>query len=142
VYELYSRTLDLVPGSNNIQKFHEDAKLMARAETQSFLLRGLFALSNSNITSSSSSSSTAAAVTLTCKFAFSKREKEVLRNGRNRSSRGPLRVSQQVYSECTALETLLGYLYLKDQFRLQVVLDELSRLRTSCSIIPDKINWN
>jgi 23S rRNA maturation mini-RNase III len=102
---------------------------MARAETQSFLLRGLFALSNSNITSTP------------CKFEFSKREKEVLRNGRNRSSRGPLRVSQQVYSECTALETLLGYLYLKDQFRLQVVLDELSRLRTS-SIIPDKINWN
>lgn len=88
---------------------------MAKAETQSEFLRKLFLLSDSNEDS----------------FEFTRKEKDILRNGRNRASRGPLRVSQQVYSEGSALETLIGYLYLSDRFRLQEVLNMISSLKQS-----------
>lgn len=90
---------------------------MARAETQSELLRALFLHSDSSTDS----------------FELTKKEKDILRNGRNRSSRGPLRVSQQVYSEGTALETLIGYLYLSDRLRLQDVLKKLTSIKDNVS---------
>lgn len=127
VYELYSRTVDILPGTNRIQKFHDDAQHMARAETQSQLLRRLFSCSQlSNDI-----------------FELTKREIDILKNGRNCSSRGPLRVTHQVYGEGSALETLIGYLYLSDRFRLQVVLDKLNSLRNiQDPSLDHKIIWN
>ena len=50
-------------------------------------------------------------------------ENEWLRRGRNAAGRGPRRLKPQTYREATALETLLGVLYLTDTERLSVILE-------------------
>jgi hypothetical protein len=51
-----------------------------------------------------------------------------LRKGRNAAGVGPSRLARGIYGEATALETLLGFLYLTDRERLQNLLDSLVRL--------------
>ena len=49
-------------------------------------------------------------------------EKDVLRWGRNASVKPPRGLERKVYSDATAVECLVGYLWLTDQGRLSQVL--------------------
>ncbi|WP_225852823.1 ribonuclease III domain-containing protein, partial [Haemophilus parainfluenzae] len=45
-------------------------------------------------------------------------EQDLLRRGRNASSRGPRRLDPLIYQQASSFETLLGYLYLTNPERL------------------------
>ncbi|NEO27354.1 MAG: hypothetical protein F6K03_10780 [Kamptonema sp. SIO4C4] len=53
-------------------------------------------------------------------------EQAVVRRGRNAVNRKPQRLDAQIYQQATSLETLIGYLYLKDFARLQELLTAIS----------------
>jgi ribonuclease III family protein len=58
-------------------------------------------------------------------------EQEMLRRGHNANSKVPQRLDPETYRKATALEALLGYLYLSDPARLEqvlAILDELSKI--------------
>jgi 23S rRNA maturation mini-RNase III len=52
-------------------------------------------------------------------------ERAILRRGRNAATRCPQRLSLKIYQQATSLETLIGYLYLKNPQRLQQLLEKL-----------------
>ena len=56
-------------------------------------------------------------------FAMTEDEQEWLRRGRNASGRGPRRLDPKVYRAASALETLVGYLYLSDRARLEQLFE-------------------
>ena len=56
-------------------------------------------------------------------FGLTEEEQDWLRRGRNASARGPRRLDPKVYRAATAFETLLGYLHLADQPRLEEVFE-------------------
>jgi len=74
------------------------AVAIVRAEAQSVLLRRL----------------------LRSEWPITRTERVLLRRGRNSAGLGPARLPGGAYGEATALETLLGYLYLSDRARMQV----------------------
>ena len=53
-------------------------------------------------------------------------EADVVRRGRNATSKSPRRLSAKIYRQATAFETLVGYLYITDQTRLQELLTMLN----------------
>ncbi len=99
VYELFVRGSFLLP-PKRIQAFHQQVVNQVRAEQQARQVQQLLPL-------------------------LTAAEQDLLRRGRNASSRGPRRVDSQIYQQSTAFEALIGYLYLTDQSRLAELLNTL-----------------
>ncbi|MEP0899920.1 ribonuclease III domain-containing protein [Nodosilinea sp. FACHB-13] len=99
VYELFVRGSFLLP-PKRIQAFHQQVVNQVRAEQQARQVQQLLPL-------------------------LTAAEQDLLRRGRNASSRGPRRVDSQIYQQSTAFEALIGYLYLTDQNRLAELLNTI-----------------
>lgn len=99
VYELYIRGIYLLPPKRQ-HIYHQEVVTQVRAETQAQHLRSLQPYLNSV-------------------------EQDVVRRGRNATSRRPKRVSAAIYQQATSLEALMGYLYLIDRDRLAYLLETL-----------------
>jgi ribonuclease III family protein len=96
VYELYMRSQYLLPPSR-IRDYHQQVVNCVRAETQAAFAIALLPY-------------------------LSDAEKQILKQGRNAATGQPKRLSPEIYQQATALETLIGYLYLTDLERLQEIL--------------------
>jgi ribonuclease-3 family protein len=99
VYELFVRGALLVP-PKRIRAYHHQVVSQVRAEQQSFYLQQL----SPHLTEA---------------------EQDILRRGRNASSRSPKRLDSQTYQQATGFEALIGYLYLTDLDRLMDLLGQL-----------------
>lgn len=99
VYELFMRGVLLYP-PKRIQDYHRQVVAQVRAEQQAFWAEQLEPL----LTDS---------------------ERDVLRRGRNASSRGPKRVDGAIYQRATGFEALIGYLYLTNPQRLAELLGQI-----------------
>jgi ribonuclease-3 family protein len=99
VYELYIRTRYLLP-PKRLQTYHNQVVAQVRAESQARHLQSLHPHLNEG-------------------------EREIVRRGRNATSKRPKRAEPDVYQQATGLETLLGYLYLSDLHRLVQLLEQL-----------------
>lgn len=99
VYELYVRSRYLLPPKRS-QTYHHLVVAQVRAETQARHLEALTPHLN-NV------------------------ELEIVRRGRNATTKGPRRVDPEIYQQATSLETLIGYLYLTDSQRLAQLLQQL-----------------
>ncbi len=99
VYELFVRGMFLLP-PKRIQVFHQQVVNQVRAEQQAHQVQRLLPL-------------------------LTEAEQDLLRRGRNASSRGPRRVDSQIYQQSTGFEALIGYLYLSDPARLMELLGGL-----------------
>ncbi|MGL6134207.1 MAG: ribonuclease III domain-containing protein [Prochlorococcaceae cyanobacterium] len=55
-------------------------------------------------------------------------ERDLVRRGRNRAGRGPRSADAATYGQATGFETLLGWLFLHDQPRLDELLDHLQTI--------------
>ena len=99
VYELYVRTLYLLP-PKRISDYHQQVVAQVRAETQAAHVQALEPY-------------------------LTDTECEILRWGRNAATGKPKRLSLKLYQQATSLETLIGYLYLKNRPRLQDLLARL-----------------
>ncbi len=102
VYELYVRGLFLTP-PKRIQAYHRQVVSLVRAEQQAAQIEQLTPL-------------------------LTAAEKDILRRGRNASSRGPRRIDGHTYQQATGFETLVGYLYLTDPSRLTDLLSQIPAL--------------
>ncbi|HEY9642116.1 MAG TPA: ribonuclease III domain-containing protein [Coleofasciculaceae cyanobacterium] len=100
VYELYVRVFYLMP-PKRISAYHDQVVSCVRAEAQAHHLHLLQPY-------------------------LTEVELDVLKRGRNASSKGPKRVDPEVYRQATSLETLLGYLYLTNPLRLTELLQQIS----------------
>lgn len=99
VFELYARMKFLWP-PQRIQQFHQQVVNRVKAEQQAEYLTQLLPLLNET-------------------------ETDMVRRGRNGSSKAPRRLSAKIYRQATAFETLIGYLYITNQERLWQLLDKL-----------------
>ncbi len=100
VYELHIRTHYLLP-PKRISAYHKQVVTQVRAETQASLLSTLIPH-------------------------LTEAETEILRRGRNATKKYPRRLSPEVYRQASSLETLIGYLYLKQPERLSELLSKLN----------------
>ena len=100
VFELYVR-MHFVWPPQRIQAFHQQVVSHVKAEQQADYLAQLLPLLNAP-------------------------EADIVRRGRNATSKSPRRLSAKVYRQATAFETLVGYLYITDQTRLFELLRGLS----------------
>jgi ribonuclease III family protein len=96
VYELYIRTQYLLPPSR-IRDYHQQVVNCVRAETQAAFVKALMPH-------------------------LSPEEIRIVKQGRNAATGHPKRLSLEIYRYATALETLVGYLYLTDIDRLSELL--------------------
>jgi ribonuclease III family protein len=101
VFELYIRTRYLLP-PKRISDYHNQVVARVRAETQAAYLLAL----ESDLTQT---------------------EKEILKRGRNAVKSHPRRLSPDIYQQASSLETLIGYLYLKDPQRLNQLLEKIEK---------------
>lgn len=101
VYELYIRTYYLFP-PKKISQYHNQVVSQVRAESQVACLRVLEPY-------------------------LTDEERQILRRGRNASKGCPRRLSPKIYQQATSLETLIGYLYLKNPERLNQLLEQVKR---------------
>ena len=99
VYELYIRSCYLLP-AKKIADYHHQVVDKVRAETQASYLQSIYHLLNDT-------------------------ELNWVRRGRNAVNKSPRRLPLQVYQQASALETLLGYLYITDQDRLKFLLSKI-----------------
>lgn len=99
VYELYIRSFYLIPPKRS-QLYHQLVVAQVRAESQARHLQAL----EPHLTSA---------------------ELEIIKRGRNATCRCPKRLDPAIYQQATSLETLIGYLYLTDQQRLQELFEYL-----------------
>nr|WP_235620361.1 ribonuclease III domain-containing protein [Prochlorothrix hollandica] len=95
IYELYVRLHYLLP-PQRIQAYHRQVVGQVRAEQQSLHLQ-------------------------TLRQHLTEAESAIVRRGRNAATSAPKRVKVSVYQQATALEALVGYLYLTDPARLKVL---------------------
>lgn len=100
VFEIYIRTQYLLPPSR-IRDYHQQVVTCVRAETQAMFMVALLPH-------------------------LSDAEKQISKQGRNAATGQPKRLLPEVYRQATALETLVGYLYLTDSCRLQEILGYFS----------------
>ncbi len=100
VFELYVRMQLLWP-PQRIQMFHQQVVGQVKAEQQATYLEVLMP----HLTDA---------------------EADIVRRGRNATSKSPRRLSAKIYRQATAFETLVGYLYITDQTRLFELLSKLS----------------
>lgn len=96
VYELYVRLAYLFP-PRRIADYHQQVVAQVRAEQQAQCLT----LLHPHLTP---------------------QEQEIVRRGRNATTRRPARLDPKIYQQASSLETLVGYLYLCDRARLQELL--------------------
>ncbi|NEQ47414.1 MAG: Mini-ribonuclease 3 [Leptolyngbya sp. SIOISBB] len=96
VFELFVRSRLLVP-PQQVRTFHQQVVGHVRAEQQADYLECL-------------------------RPHLSDEEKDILRRARNATSGRKVRASRRDYQQATALEALLGYLYLTDSQRLMEIL--------------------
>ncbi|NET34483.1 MAG: Mini-ribonuclease 3 [Cyanothece sp. SIO1E1] len=99
VYELYVRSVYLAP-PRRIKTYHGQVVAQVKAESQAAHLQ-------------------------TLKPHLSDPELEMIRRGRNATTKRPKRVELEIYQQATSLETLIGYLYLTDPRRLIQLLGHL-----------------
>ena len=99
VFELYVRMQLLWP-PQRIQQFHQQVVSQVKAEQQANYLEQLMPHLN-------------------------EAEADMVRRGRNATSKVPRRLSAKVYRQATAFETLVGYLYITNQERLGELLNRL-----------------
>ena len=99
VYELWIRLGYLWP-PRRIQTYHQQVVGQVRAENQAQHLLALLEQ-------------------------LTPMEQELVRRGRNAAGSKPRRLSAETYGQASGFETLLGYLYLTDQCRLQALLQYL-----------------
>lgn len=111
VFELYVR-MQFVGQPQRIQAFHQQVVSHVKAEQQANYLVQLMPL-------------------------LHEPEADVVRRGRNATSKAPRRLSAKVYRQATAFETLVGYLYITNQERL---FELLSGLNISVSSNPPNPN--
>ena len=100
VFELYVRMQLLWP-PQRIQQFHQQVVSQVKAEQQATYLEQLVPHLN-------------------------EAEANLVRRGRNATSKPPRRLSAKVYRQATAFETLVGYLYITNQERLGELLNQLT----------------
>lgn len=99
VYELYVRRCYLLP-PKRLQTYHRQVVAQVRAEQQAAHLRSLLpSLTNSEL--------------------------DLVKRGRNAATGHPKRVDPSIYQQATGLETLIGYLYLRNPQRLALLLAAL-----------------
>lgn len=96
VFELFVRSRLLMP-PQQVRTFHRQVVGHVRAEQQAYYLECLQSY-------------------------LSDTEKDLLRRARNAASGRKVRASRRDYQQATALEALLGYLYLTDAQRLMEIL--------------------
>lgn len=96
VYELYMRLAYLFP-PRRIADYHRQVVAQVRAEQQAQCLARL-------------------------QPHLTPQEQEIVRRGRNATTRRPARLDPKVYQQASSLEALIGYLYLCDRARLQELL--------------------
>ena len=99
VFELYVR-MQFVWPPQRIQAFHQQVVSHVKAEQQADYLLQLMPQLNEP-------------------------EADIVRRGRNATSKAPRRLSAKVYRQATAFETLVGYLYITNQERLFELLNGL-----------------
>ncbi|MBX2862801.1 MAG: Mini-ribonuclease 3 [Leptolyngbyaceae cyanobacterium MAG.088] len=99
VFELYVRMQLLWP-PQRIQLFHQQVVGQVKAEQQAIYLEELTPHLNDT-------------------------EADIVRRGRNATSKSPRRLSAKIYRQATAFETLVGYLYVTNQPRLCELLSKL-----------------
>ena len=99
VYELYVRTCYLLP-PRKVGVYHNQVVAQVRAETQAKALQKLTPL-------------------------LTTVEQDIVRRGRNAATGCPRRLKPEIYQQATSLETLIGYLYLRDTERLSELLNIL-----------------
>ena len=99
VYELYIRTHFLLP-PKRISSYHQKVVTQVRAETQAEHLQKLEPY-------------------------LSDLERRIVLRGRNAAKGCPKRLQPKIYQQASSLETLIGYLYLKDPQRLAQLLGKL-----------------
>jgi len=92
VFELYVRQSLLLP-PKRIRNYHQEVVSKVRAEAQLDYLQTLMPY-------------------------LTEAECEVVRRGRNATTTRSRRAAPDVYQQASALETLIGYLYLTDRSRL------------------------
>ena len=97
VFELFEREREVMT-SSNAQKLHKNVVRRVNAISQAAILEGLM----DHLTDA---------------------EKDIVRRGRNLKVTGSRKVDQNSYRHATALEALVGYLYLTDKARLTEILD-------------------
>lgn len=100
VFELYVRMQFLWP-PQRIQTFHQRVVSQVKAEQQADYLEQLVPHLNDA-------------------------EADVVRRGRNATSKSPRRLSAKIYRQATAFETLVGYLHITNQARLYELLRKLN----------------
>jgi ribonuclease III family protein len=110
VYELYIRTQYLLPPSR-IRDYHQQVVNCVRAETQAAFVKSLMPH-------------------------LSPQEIRILKQGRNAATGHPKRLSLEIYQYATALETLVGYLYLTDTDRLSELLSRFCFAELTKSGLP------
>ncbi|NEO84821.1 MAG: Mini-ribonuclease 3 [Spirulina sp. SIO3F2] len=96
VYELYVRLAHLFP-PRRIVDYHQQVVAQVRAERQAQYLDCLRAH-------------------------LTPQEEDIVRRGRNATTRCPARLDPQIYQQASGFETLIGYLYLCDRARLHQLL--------------------
>lgn len=99
IYELYIRSWFLLP-PKRLQLYCRQVVAQVRAEAQAHQVQLL-------------------------QPHLSEKEQEILRRGRNTTSKGPKRVAPEIYQQATSLETLIGYLYLTNPERLSELFNYL-----------------
>jgi ribonuclease III family protein len=108
VYELYVRRRYLLPPRRQ-KDYHNQVVACVKAEAQAHFLQILLPQLTPN-------------------------EQEIQRQGRNAATGGPKRLSAAIYQQATALEALLGYLYLSDRARLQELLNYLESVPSDAGL--------
>jgi len=101
VYELFTRALYVWPSKKRVN-LQNDVVDRVRAEFQSELLKRLRE-----------------------SFFFTPKEQQILQRGRNSVSRNHNRRDPAAYADATALEALVGYLYLVNSERCAELLDRI-----------------
>ena len=110
VFELYIRMRFLWP-PQRIQQFHHQVVSQVKAEQQADYLRQLLPH-------------------------LDEVEADIVRRGRNATSKSPKRLSAKVYRQATAFETLIGYLYITNRSRLIDLLSSLTICHSSSTGSP------
>jgi ribonuclease III family protein len=103
VYELVMRQRLLFP-PKRVQDYHKEVVAQVRAEQQSVYLKQLEPY-------------------------LTDAERDIVRRGRNATPKSR-RADPAIYQRATALETLIGYLYLTDLARLEDLLDRIETTAT------------
>lgn len=100
MYELYVRLFFLAP-PKQLHRYHSLVVEQVRAERQATHLKKLAPLLNPE-------------------------ELEIVRRGRNATTKSPKRLSLAMYQQATGFEALIGYLYLTNPERLSELFEQIS----------------